>query len=61
MNNTINWNSSGPLLRKATVELCGWCNKKGNATPTGIRISKTNWKDLTPAAKRVLINHGIKE
>ena len=61
MKETIHWSKSGQSIRKAVVELCGWSNKKGNATPTGLRISRTNWNDLTPAAKRVLEYHGIKQ
>ena len=59
MKNPILWDQSGPNIRKAVVELCGWCNRKGEATPTGLRIAKTNWNDLTPAARRVLKDHGI--
>ena len=55
----ISWDQSGLPIRKAVVELCGWCNSEGEATPTGLRIAKTNWNDLTPAAMRVLKNHGI--
>ena len=57
----IFWSRESFLNRKAVVELCGWRNKKGSATPTGLRIAKTRWQDLTPAAKRVLLNHGIME
>jgi len=60
MKETIYWSKSGQSTRKAVVELCRWSNKKGNATPTGLRIAKTSWNDLTPAAKRVLEYHGIK-
>jgi len=59
MKETIKWTQSGINTKKAVVELCGWSNRNGNATPTGLRIAKTNWFELTPAAKRVLQNHGI--
>lgn len=57
---TINWRIAGPLERKAVVELCGWRNKSGQATPMGLRIAKTEWTDLSICAQQVLIRHGIK-
>lgn len=60
MRHVITWDTTGPLERLAVVELCGWCNKMGYASPTGKRIAKTSWNNLTPAAKRILTNHGIK-
>ena len=59
MKEQIKWDSSGPLEKKAIVELCGWCNIKGTATPTGKRIAKTIWAKLSPAASKVLLNHGV--
>ena len=61
MEEKIRWNFAGINERTAVVELCGWCNKSGRATPTGKRIAQTNWNDLTPAAVNVLKNHGINE
>jgi hypothetical protein len=61
MKEIIYWNNSSMITRKAVVELCGWSNKKGTATPTGLRIAKTDYAQLTPAARRVLNNHCIKE
>jgi hypothetical protein len=61
MSETIYWSKSGEPVRTAVVELCGWCNKLGNATPMGKRIARTEWCNLSPAAKRVLLNHGITE
>jgi hypothetical protein len=58
--NKIYWDKSGIPTRIAVVELCGWCNKRGTATPTGKRISTTKWDDLSSAAKNVLLRHGIK-
>lgn len=55
----IRWDSEGFYTRKAIVELCGWCSKKYLATKIGLRIARTNWNDLTPAAKNVLIAHGV--
>ena len=57
----INWDKSGILLRIAVVELCGWKNIHGQATPIGKRIARTNWALLTPAAKRILQTAGIEE
>ena len=59
MKETIQWSMNGPLVRKAVVELCGWRNSKGNATPTGLRIAKTDWESLSDCARNVLVNHGI--
>jgi len=59
MSETIHWDKSGIPTRTAVVELCGWTNKSGKATPTGNKIAKTEWSKLTSAAQRVLTNHGI--
>jgi len=59
MDTTIYWDKYGYPTRKAAVELCGWCTKSGKATKTGEKIANTKWEDLSPAAKRVLISHGI--
>lgn len=59
MEETIKWNEAGISVRIAIVELCGWKNKSGNATPTGKQIAKTQWEKLTPAARRVLTGNGI--
>jgi hypothetical protein len=56
---TIRWDYSGFETRKAVCELVGWRNKKGNATPTGLKIARTSWEKLSEAAKNVLIRHGI--
>lgn len=61
MKEIINWSKNGIAVRTAVVELCGWRNKSGNATPMGKRIARTEWNNLSSAAKRVLINHGITE
>jgi len=55
----VKWKYAGIKERTAVVELCGWCNKKGNATPMGKRIAMIKSSDLTSAAARVLKNHGI--
>lgn len=57
---TIYWAKSSLPTRVAVVELCGWKNKKGHATPTGNRIAKTAWDALTTAARKVLFHHGIR-
>ncbi len=57
----VKWDSSGQFTRIAVVELLGWRNCKGNATPTGKRIARTNWDKLTPAARNVLVNHGVEK
>jgi hypothetical protein len=59
MKESINWNLSGIAVRTAIVELCGWRNRNGKATPMGLRIARTNWEKLTPSAKNVLEHHGI--
>ena len=60
MEEKIKWENIGQLQKTAVVELCGWCNKKGNATPTGKRIANINyWHLLSPAAKNVLTRHGV--
>jgi len=59
MQEQIKWTLAGPHERKAVVELCGWRNKSGNATPMGKRITSTPWDKLSPAARQVLTNHGI--
>lgn len=55
----IVWDISSFAARKAVVELCGWRNKHGNATPMGLRIARSETAQLTPAAKNVLIQRGI--
>ena len=59
MKEFIQWHQNGQAVRTAVVELCGWSNTKGTATPMGKRIAKTEWEHLTPAAKNVLTTHGI--
>ena len=59
MKEQIKWDSSGQPTRIAVVELAGWRNKYGNATPMGQRIARTDWDNLTSAARNVLIHHGI--
>lgn len=61
MKESISWIKAGPLERIAVVELCGWHNRKGIATPMGKRIARTQWIKLSPAAKNVLLGHGITE
>ena len=56
---TIYWDKSESSVRLAVVELCGWCNGSGKATPTGKRIAATKWADLSPAAKRILERAGV--
>ena len=59
MKESIRWDMSGMSIRIAVVELLGWHNSKGNATPMGKRIAGTSWGELTEAARNVLISHGI--
>jgi hypothetical protein len=59
MKEQIKWDVSGQPTRIAVVELAGWRNKYGNATPMGQRIARTDWDNLTSAARNVLIHHGI--
>jgi len=57
----INWDVSGYSVRIAVVELCGWCNKRGNATPTGKKIARQSWETMSTAARNVLTQHGINQ
>lgn len=59
MQEPIIWDIAGFAVRKAVVELSGWRNKDGNATPMGLRIARSENDQLTPAAKNVLIQRGI--
>jgi|GEM_PF-2502661 len=59
MDEKIKWNESSFAIRKAVAELIGWCTKKGELTKTGKRIAGSDWQGLTPAARNILINHGI--
>jgi hypothetical protein len=59
MSEPIYWSQSNFTLRRAVVELNGWCNRHGNATKTGERIANTEWAQLTPAARNILIRAGI--
>jgi hypothetical protein len=61
MKEQVSWTDSGKLARLAIVELCGWRNAKGNATPVGRRIAEQSWAELSSAAKRVLERRGIAE
>ncbi len=58
---TIRWDYSGLHQRLAVVELCLWVNKDGNATPTGKRIAKQSWDQMSSAARNILIRHGIEK
>jgi hypothetical protein len=60
----VRWELAGPKERLAVVILCGWCRRAarafGLATATGKRIANTaQWDNLSPAARRVLTQHGI--
>ena len=60
----VRWELAGPKERLAVVILCGWCRRAagafGVASAMGKRIAATaQWDDLTPAARRVLLQHGI--
>ena len=59
MKEQISWDSVGMFTKTAVVELCGWITGKGTTSATGKRIASTTWDALTPAARNVLINHGI--
>jgi len=59
MVDVIKWDASGLSVRLAVVELVGWCNHKGHVTPTGMRIARTAWDDLSQAVKNILLRHGI--
>ena len=61
MSEPIRWAYAGPRERTAVVELLGWCNKSGKATPVGKRIAATSWDKLSPAARRIFDNAGIIE
>ena len=54
MSKPICWNLESYKMRLAIVELLGWATTQGKATATGRRIARTEWPDLTPAARRVL-------
>ena len=56
----IHWDEQGiPKTRLAVVELCNWVTRKGKVTQRGEQIAKTDWDELTPAARTVLTYHGI--
>lgn len=57
----IYWENETTHMREVVVEVCGWRNKSGKATPMGKRIARTSWDKLSTAAKNVLLNHGIQE
>ncbi len=59
MSEQISWGQSGINARIAVVELCGWRNKSGKATPTGLKIAKTEWIKLSTATTRVLSKSGV--
>ena len=51
----IRWKSDGTKTKQGVCEMCGWSPR------TAKRIANTPWEKLSPAAKKVLINHGIRE
>lgn len=59
MKEIIRWDTSGYTVRLAVVELCGWKNKHGNATPTGKRIARESWDSMSSACRNILARHGI--
>lgn len=59
MSEIISWKISGYDVRKAVASLCGWETRKGKLTVLGNYIAKTEWENLSPAARNVLIQHGI--
>ena len=60
-NGILYWESETTHMREIIVEMCGWRNKSGKATPMGKRIARTPWNQLSTAARNVLLNHGIQE
>ena len=56
---TIRWDISDLPTKEAMCGLCGYCTKQGNLTLTGKRIAHTTWEALSPAAKNVLLRHGV--
>lgn len=61
MGTTIRWDTSEPATRLAVCQLCGWETTKGAVSTAGKRIAAANWDDMSPAARRVLERHGIKQ
>lgn len=57
----IKWSISSQLIRTSVAELCGWITHKNKLSSTGRRIIKTEWENLSEAARNVLINHGIEK
>lgn len=51
---TIRWNLAGPKERYAVANLCGWNSR------TAQRLARCTWEKLSSAARRVMVNHGIK-
>ena len=56
---TIHWSKIGPRERAAVAALCNWTTKAGTLTRTGQRIARTEWPQLSPAARNVLTRHGV--
>ena len=61
MKETIKWDKSEYPTRLAVIELCGWVNRRGDATPHGKKMARESWEGLSPATKRILTSHGIEE
>jgi len=55
MTETIFWDESDFNLRLAVAEGCGWAPRKARS------LAAISWQGLTPAAKRVLERHGIRQ
>ncbi len=48
------WNSLTVAQRNEATEKAGWVNKKGDLTPTGKKIARSDWDSLSSAAQNVI-------
>lgn len=51
------WNTYSPIARMHILMACGWVTRSGNLNPTGKRLFKTNFEDMSEIAKGIIVRH----
>lgn len=49
------WDALSPREREEIAKGIGWVNRKGDLTPTGKKITRTTWGELSPAARNLIL------
>lgn len=53
------WDDTNETDRLLNVIACGWITRSNKLSAIGHRIVRSAWKDISPAAKNILIKKGF--